>query len=181
MTQCTDKMSELAAKAIEICNKKYIKSVMNTGWMETRENSRWESRTKRKRIACTGNEEHHSLDTVPRTLFSAVKLSHVMFRASPKGLHWSPQDKMTSQQKMLQHPLNGMATKGCSLLFPHWPVGKTDINFKPSSNGQNQQLFQSFMEAEVNKNPKQQSALWQTLTPKGYQRSIKNPTAVNQE
>lgn len=31
MTQCTDKMSELAAKAIEICKKKYIKSVMKTG------------------------------------------------------------------------------------------------------------------------------------------------------
>lgn len=112
MTRCTDKMSELAAKVAEICNK-YIKSVMNTGWMEThvRESSGWESRTRGKRIACTGNEEHHSLDTVRRKLFSAVKSNHMMFRASPKGLHGSPQDKMTSQQKMLQHPHNRMATR----------------------------------------------------------------------
>lgn len=40
-----------------------------------------------KRIACTGNEEHHFLDTVRRTLFSEVTSSHVTFRASPKGLH----------------------------------------------------------------------------------------------
>lgn len=40
-----------------------------------------------KRMACTDNEGHHSLDIVFRTLFPAAKLGNVLFMSWPKGLH----------------------------------------------------------------------------------------------
>ena len=146
---------------------------MNTIWMETYvcESTRWDSRTRGKRIACTDNEEHHSLDTVPRTLFSAVKLSNVMFRSSPKGLHSSPQgphSKTTGRDDLSaedaassqQEDGNKAAAYDIQHFFSQWPVGKTDIHFKQTrKNGQNQQLCLRFVEAEVRKSPTQKTAL----------------------
>jgi len=65
-----------------------------------------------KGIACAAKEERHSPDTVPRALFSAVKLSNGMFRSRTRGLHSDKSSaQMTCQQKMLYPDNRKMATR----------------------------------------------------------------------
>lgn len=104
------------------------------------ESTRRDSRTRGKRITCTYNEEHYSLDTVPRTLFSAVKLSNMIFRSSPKGLHSSSQghtettgpDDLSAEDAASSQQEDGSKAAAYDIqhFFSHWPAGKTDIHFK---------------------------------------------------